>query len=117
MAVGQTWERQAPDLFSCGKRSVELREIARRVGRKHLHDHVIPYDDPDIGLDPAVDQGVLEMECPHEASSCNASASASTPTWQSAASAYSSGECETPVGLRTKSIAVGMPAAERMPAS
>ncbi len=31
--------------------------------------------------------------------------------------ACSSGEWETPVGLRTKSIAVGMPAAERMPAS
>ena len=32
-------------------------------------------------------------------------------------SACSAGEWETPVGLRTKSIAVGMPAAARMPAS
>ena len=36
-------------------------------------------------------------------------ASASTPARQSSRSAYSAGECETPVGLRTKSIAVGTP--------
>ena len=35
------------------------------------------------------------------------SASASAPRLQSAISAYSSGECDTPVGLRTNSIAVG----------
>ena len=45
------------------------------------------------------------------------SASAETPTRQSEISACSSGECETPVGLRTNSIAVGTPAADRIPAS
>ena len=44
-------------------------------------------------------------------------ASASTPARQSARSACSAGEWETPVGLRTNSIAVGTPAAARMPAS
>ena len=43
--------------------------------------------------------------------------SARTPAWQSASSACSAGECEMPVGLRTNSIAVGMPALARMPAS
>jgi hypothetical protein len=45
------------------------------------------------------------------------SASALTPTRQSGSSACSAGECETPVGLRTNSIAVGIPAADRIPAS
>ena len=53
----------------------------------------------------------------HRASLSSVSASAETPTRQSAISACSSGECETPVGLRTNSIAVGMPAADRIPAS
>ena len=44
-------------------------------------------------------------------------ASASTPASQSSTSACSAGLCDTPVGLRTKSIAVGTPAAARMPAS
>src|SRR6201989_2403561 len=44
------------------------------------------------------------------------SASASAPVRQSAISAYSSGECDTPVGLRTNNIAVGT-LAERIPAS
>ena len=35
-------------------------------------------------------------------------ASARTPAAQSAGSACSAGECETPVGLRTNSIAVGI---------
>src|SRR5690606_26457075 len=42
---------------------------------------------------------------------------ASTPAAQSSGSACSAGEWETPVGLRTNSIAVGTPAAARMPAS
>ena len=44
------------------------------------------------------------------------SASASAPRLQSAISAYSSGECDTPVGLRTNSIAVGT-CADSIPAS
>ena len=43
-------------------------------------------------------------------------ASACTPASQSACSACSAGECETPVGLRTNSMAVGIRAA-RIPAS
>ena len=42
---------------------------------------------------------------------------AATPSRQSDGSACSAGEWETPVGLRTKSIAVGTPALARMPAS
>ena len=44
-------------------------------------------------------------------------ASAATPAWQSAGSACSAGEWETPVGLRTNSIALGTPADARIPAS
>ena len=44
-------------------------------------------------------------------------ASAATPARQSSRSACSAGECEIPVGLRTNTIAVGMPAPARIPAS
>ena len=51
------------------------------------------------------------------ASRSSVSASACTPARQSGIDAVSAGECETPVGLRTNSIAVGIPCAERIPAS
>ena len=42
-------------------------------------------------------------------SSVTTAVRAVTPWWQSSVLANSSGECETPVGLRTKSIALGTP--------
>src|SRR5690242_5368896 len=51
-----------------------------------------------------------------EARSSSTVVSASTPAKQSAVSAYSTGECETPVGLRTNNIALGIPAVARIPA-
>ena len=54
---------------------------------------------------------------PAPARSAATSASAATPARQSARSACSAGAWETPVGLRTNSIAVGTPAAARIPAS
>src|SRR4051812_6773285 len=78
--------------------------------------------DLDVHLiaDGAVHPGAFEEVRRHAgspASRRSVAASASTPARQSSMDAYSAGEWETPVGLRTKSIAVGMPAAERMPAS
>src|SRR5439155_3370278 len=52
----------------------------------------------------------------HPARSSRTRASACTPASQSASSACSAGECETPVGLRTNNMAVGIRAA-RNPAS
>ena len=50
-------------------------------------------------------------------SSVSAAVSASTPARQSTRSACSAGECEIPVGLRTKIIPVGIPVPARIPAS
>lgn len=49
--------------------------------------------------------------------STSTSASADTPVRQSASSANSAGEWEIPVGLRTYTMAVGMPWLARIPAS
>ena len=57
---------------------------------------------------PARRVRTTSRDCRHaDTQSAMTSASASAPSRQSAISAYSSGECETPVGLRTNSIAVG----------
>ena len=76
--------------------------------------------DVHVLVDGPVDPGAFQQVRRHAgspASSARTSRQADTPARQSSIPAVSSGEWETPVGLRTKSIAVGMPAADRMPAS
>src|SRR4029077_12365519 len=76
--------------------------------------------DQHVVVDGAVDPRPLEQVrggVAHRASRSRVSASASPPARQSAISACSAGECETPVGLRTKSIALGTPCADSPPAS
>src|SRR4029079_4814766 len=76
--------------------------------------------DVDVLVHGAVDPGAFEHVRGHAGSpvsSARTSARADTPARQSSIDAVSRGEWDTPVGLRTKSIAVGMPTADRMPAS
>src|SRR5690606_30807805 len=91
---------------------------------------------PDAPVDPVRQLGVLAPERPARggggvrtdtgrraghgcapARSVSTVARTCTPAMQSSDVANSSGECEMPVGLRTKSIAVGTPALARIPAS
>ena len=60
---------------------------------------------------PAAARAAANHASSRPARASDAWSSASTPARQSSRSACSAGECETPVGLRTNSIAVGMPAA------
>src|SRR5690625_109894 len=82
--------------------------------------------DPDAIVDDIVQPRLLAPVGRHGARPCSLAAVVSspstrvracTPARQSECSANSSGECETPVGLRTNSIAVGIPACDRTPAS
>ena len=67
---------------------------------------------PSVGAPPrAVHRGILPGPSPECTTKVlRTPARAIAPNAQSASSACSSGACDTPVGLRTKSIAVGMPA-------
>ena len=92
-----------------GASAAAASRTSREAAVLHGHEHVV--------VDGAVDPGALEEVGGHEASRWSVSARAATPARQSAVSACSAGEWEMPVGLRTNSIAVGMPASERIPAS
>ena len=74
----------------CNRRKPAVRQLDEHIGDR-------------TGTDP----GQCGMEARHRhASSSSTSASASTPAAQSESVAYSAGACDTPVGLRTNSIAV-----------
>ena len=73
--------------------------------------------DIDVGSRAGTDPRPLAAIDGSQAMSLMTAVSARTPAWQSSRSACSWGECETPVGLRTKIIAVSTPADARMPAS
>ena len=81
------------------------------VGHGHPHRGGRP------GRQPGVLGPVASVTRRPPSRSASTAVRAATPARQSASSACSAGECETPVGLRTKSIADGMPCAARMPAS
>ena len=93
--------------------------LGRRLG-EHLEDAAAVDDDANRAPHTTGEHRVLAPEgrhAPAPARSVTTSARAAMPARQSSAEAHSSGECETPVGLRTKSIAERMPSLARMPAS
>ena len=108
-----------PGRVSPARAGVSSRRAAAALGSDRRDPAVVDGDRAPVGDGVAAQPGVFTPPVARghrETQSAITSASASAPTLQSAISAYSSGECETPVGLRTNSIAVGT-FADRMPAS
>src|ERR1700712_3731085 len=104
MGVGEAGQHQAgqPEVL-----------VGRRYPGLDPHPAAAVGDQPDLLRDAT---GQPAVGCPvaaHPASSATTDVSARTPAWQSSSSACSAGECEMPLGLRTNSMAVGMPALAR----
>lgn len=110
VGVRETGDRQPAENLGARRRSVDARTDGRDPAVGDLDGHA--------WLDERVEPGVLQpvrlragagVWVGHvQASPSSTSARASTPATQSSSVAYSAGECETPVGLRTNSMAVGM---------
>src|SRR3954469_9619530 len=95
-------------------------KAGRRTRRPRLYageDAVRDVDEHPITDRAVAGPGALEPIAAHRHRSSRVSARASTPAKQSAVSACSSGEGDTPVGFRANSMAVGTPAADSPPAS
>ncbi len=107
VAVRETGDRQACKVIGTGSTDLDPGEATAL----DLDQHVVLDRTVDVRTLQEVRGGV------HPASSRRVVARASTPARQSAIGACSSGEWLTPAGLRTNSMAVGIPAAERIPAS
>src|SRR6478736_2496197 len=111
VAVGEAWQDHAgePGVAGLGRLLVA-----------HVDDPATVGDDPHRAPYTTGEHRVLAPErghAPAPARSVTTSARAAMPSKQSSAEAHSSGECDTPVGLRTKSMALRMPSLARMPAS
>src|SRR5699024_3344301 len=110
-----------------GQSGQPLDTVGRRGSSSHrgdascvdLHEHTVLGPFPLTGPGPLAPVTVCHRKSSRpdrESRSCRTSARASIPARQSSGRAHSSGEYDTPVGLRTYSLAVG-PCAYITPAS
>ncbi len=100
------------------RQAVKSGGFTLRLVPAHCRDPIAVDVYPDGGGDVRWSEpGTLAPVRRHADSSRSTLVKASTPARQSAVSANSSGECDTPVGLRTNNIADGMPASCRIAAS
>ena len=99
MSIGQPRKRQPPEPCSGARAAWTQDDFGDGSCFVAVDEHALSK----LAADPRH----LAPELIH--SSAKTLASASIPASQSSGLTYSAGECETPEGLRTKIIAVGMP--------